>query len=143
MSQAEEIEIAVRKRRAEGTPCTEENFNKWKAKFDQEMLEKQQQRDDEEQTTNEKSSKRKKKEEVDEQEGRLTGYEQFTQKLGLANMDALEQAALDAENEEGDEFDVDEELFDDDEDLDDLDFSDEEYDDDFDDDDDDEEEVDI
>jgi hypothetical protein len=143
MSQAEEIEIAVRKRRAEGTPCTEENFYKWKAKFDQEIQEKQQQRqEDEEQLINEKGGKKKKKEEVDEQEGRLTGYEQFTQKLGLVNMDALEQAALDAEGAEEDELDVDEDLFDDDDDLDDLDFSDEEEDDD-DDYDDDDSEVDI
>jgi len=30
-------EMAVRKRRAEGTPCTAENFQLWKLKFDTEM----------------------------------------------------------------------------------------------------------
>ena len=39
MSQAEAEEIAVRKRRAEGTPCNKENFYAWKEKFDKEMEE--------------------------------------------------------------------------------------------------------
>lgn len=135
MSEAEATEIAVRMRRAEGTPCTEENFCKWKANFDKEMAAKQETQEEEQASLNEKVGKKKKKDEVDEQDGRLTGYEQFTQKLGLVNMDALEQAALEAENE-----DLDEDLFDDDDDLDDLDFSDEEDDEDYDSE---EEEVDI
>ena len=37
MTEAEQVEIAVRKRREEGTPCNDENFAIWKKKFDEEM----------------------------------------------------------------------------------------------------------
>ena len=40
LSQNEKEELEVRKRRAEGTPCTKENFEAWKAKFEAEMAEK-------------------------------------------------------------------------------------------------------
>ena len=72
-------------------------------------------------------------------EGRLTGFQQFTEKKGaLMNFELLEKAAEEAAAGEND---FDEELFDDDDDLDDLDFDDD--DDDLDDDDDDDEEIDI
>jgi len=139
MSQAEAEEIAVRKLRAEGTPCNKENFHAWKEKFDKEMEERENAEDDapDKVTSSKEDIKKKLEEEVIE--ARLTGHQQFTQKHGLVNMDALEQAAEDAAAEgtlEVDELDVDEELFDEDEDLDDLDFD---SDDDVDSDDDDEE----
>ena len=41
MTQAEAEEIAVRKRREEGTPCNKENFDAWNEKFQIEMEEQQ------------------------------------------------------------------------------------------------------
>jgi len=128
--------MAVRKRRAEGTPCNKENFLAWKERFEQEMEELRQVKEEEEgfgQQPGDRAGKKsltKKRSELEDMENRLTGYEHFCNKLGLANLDALEQAAEEAEYEQGDdeefnvdELDVDEELFDDEEDdLDDLDF---------------------
>ena len=37
MTEAEKEELAVRNRRAEGTPCTEESFLAWKTKFENEI----------------------------------------------------------------------------------------------------------
>jgi len=148
---AELEEMAVRKRRAEGTPCDKENFDAWKARFEAEMANKTDDGDDND--DNDKSGggpKRIKKHgsaTVDRSD-RITGYEYF--KSRATNMEALEAAAEAAETQEwdddekydndDDELDVDEDLFEDDVDLDDLDFED---DDDDDDDDDDEEDVDI
>lgn len=115
--------MAVRKRRAEGTPCNRDSFEIWKSKFDQEMaalaaanLE-----------NAEEKSMAKKKIVKDEKADRKTGFEHFSDKTN--NMEALEAAAEQAELDESameDLDDVDEDLFDDDEDLDDLDFEDEE-----------------
>ena len=59
-------------------------------------------------------------------ENRLTGYQQFSGKIGLLNMEEIEKAADQAENEPSnlnvEALNVDEDLFDDEEDLDDLDF---------------------
>lgn len=142
MTQAELEELAVRKRRAEGTPCTEENFNAWKEKFDKEMAQKK--IDDDEQAQKEVSGKKKSVEKKDDTADRLTGFDQFSGKAGIMNLEAMEAAAEEIENGSDDEsddvkvedLDVDEELFDDDDDLDDLDFDDS-------DDDDEEEEPDI
>ena len=67
---------------------------------------------------------------------RLTGFQIFSEKSGVFNLDKLEAAAEELENGNGDDDvgDVDEDLFDDDEDLDDLDFDSDEEDDDEDDD---------
>ena len=144
-SAAELEEMAVRKRRAEGTPCNKENFDAWKARFEAEMANKV---DDDENDDNDKGPKRIKKHgsaTVDRSD-RITGYEYFRTKA--TNMEALEAAAEAAEAQEmdddekdrndndDDELDVDEDLFEDDVDLDDLDFDDDE-------DDDEEEDVDI
>ena len=125
LTQAEAEELAVRKRRSEGTPCNKENFFAWKEKFDKEMEEIQEKQEEEAALKDKSNKKSKKKSEEEEMEGRLTGYDQFSQKLGLVNLDALEKAAEVAAEEEildVDELDVDEDLFDEDDDLDDLDF---------------------
>jgi len=127
LSPTEIEEMILRKRREEGTPCTDETFHKWKRTFDTEMalllLQQQQSNSNQEEKNKEYDS-------------RPTGYEIFSSKLGLLNLDALEQAAdaillqqgIDAEDDTyGDIYDleqrVDEHLFVD-EDLDDLDFED-------------------
>jgi len=146
LTQAESEEIAVRKRRAEGTPCTKENFYAWKEKFDLEMEEKAEKEAQEalkDQTNSKKSKNSNAKSKEEEMEGRLTGYQQFSEKLGLVNLDALEKAAEEAVNLDVEDLDVDEDLFDDESDLDDLDFDDEEESDDDDDDDDDEDDLSI
>lgn len=137
----------MRKRRAEGTPCNKENFLAWKERFDKEMEELRMAKEDElgqqqQQSQGDRTGKKslsKKRSELEEMENRLTGYQQFCDKLGLASLDALEKAAEEAQYEEEDdnegeyddngdvnvdELDLDEELFDDDDedDLDDLDF---------------------
>jgi len=135
MTEAELEEFRVRKLRAEGTPCTAENFQVWLTKFNAEMEAKAL----EEKKAMEKevsSSKKNKGPRVDYNEinNRLTGYEHFSGKAGVLNMDDIE-AAVDKIS--GDSLDVKEELFDDDDDLDDLDFEsggdDDDDDDDFDD----------
>lgn len=154
-TEAEIEDLEVRKRRAEGTPCNEENFEIWKATFDEEMkheLEKNKgDADVEEIRKNKKkgvgmkkkmgADGRSKKEE-EAMEGRLTGFQYFSEKVGgVLNLDALEKAAeeaaaagLDADGEfdgEGVNInDLDENLFDDEDDLDDLDFDSDEDDDD-------------
>ena len=110
MTEAEAQELAVRKRRAEGTPCTLENFEAWKAKFEAEMAEK------ENQSEADVTDKKKK---VEDKSGRQTGKEQFLSKA--TNLEALEAAAAQAE-EEDDDNEIDEDLFEDDVDVDDLDF---------------------
>uniref|UniRef100_A0A7S0KXS7 RWD domain-containing protein n=1 Tax=Asterionellopsis glacialis TaxID=33640 RepID=A0A7S0KXS7_9STRA len=134
VSQAELEEMEVRKRRAEGTPCTADNFRAWKLQFDAEMMERQQQQKlQEEQTITKKQEKLLAKKQVDKS-GRLTGYAQFSDKVMGLSIEEMEQAAEHAqvdEDEYDDEEDVDnledldEDLFDVDDDLDDLDSSDE------------------
>lgn len=54
--------------------------------------------------------------------GRLTGFQHFTDKAGTLNLEAIEAAAENAQVDEDEEVDVDEDLFDlEDDDLDDLD----------------------
>ncbi len=140
MTEAEKEELEVRRRRAEGTPCTEENFNEWKRKFEEEMAQTEEEEEKENGTSKDKTANIKKKNKnssalEDEMAIRMTGYEYFTQKGGVMNLELLEKAAEDAAAESGDEdefdgvdvdeLDVDEDLFDDEEDLDDLDFDDE------------------
>ena len=42
MTETEAEEMAVRKRRAEGTPCVKDSFEAWKVKFDEGMVIKKQ-----------------------------------------------------------------------------------------------------
>merc|ERR1712232_593355 len=130
MTEAEQEEYRIRKRREEGTPCTLENFLAWREKFDREMIELAEAKKKEEEAV--QSSKNKNKGKNNDNGQKLTGYEIFSSKVGL-----IDEAIDDGEEDEENFEDMDEELFDDDDDLDDLDFDDEE---DFDDDDD---EVDI
>ena len=83
--------------------------------------------------------KKKSGEKVDVTKDRLSGFEQFSGKVGIMSLEAIEAAAEEAGNETSDEVDIDdldENLFDDDDDLDDLDFDSSDVDDDDDDDDD-------
>jgi len=137
MSEAESEELAVRKRRAEGTPCNDETFSEWRDIFHEEMKEA-------ERLTAEAATDTKKKggggskgveKEVDKS-GRVSGFLQFTDKAGTFNLEAMEAAAENAkrdENEKDEDIsvdDVDKNLFDvDDDDLDDLDFDDDDDDD--------------
>lgn len=123
MTQAELEEMAVRKRRAEGTPCTKENFLKWLDKFDAEMEARAAEEKKEE------GGKNKSKEKEVDYSLRKTGYEHFSGKAGLMSLEALEAAAEAIEDGvDVEDLDVDEELFDTDDDLDDLDFDDEDSD---------------
>ena len=113
MSEAEKEELAVRKRREEGTPVNDSTFADWWARFQQEQ----------EQAIAEKGASEKT---TGDDDDKLTGFQIFSEKAGVFSLEKLEAAAEEMENEE---FEVDEELFDDDEDLDDLDFEDDEDDD--------------
>jgi len=122
LTQAELDEQAVRKRRAEGTPCTKENFEKWREEFEKEMAEK---------AANEEAiqeSGKKSKEKKEDKSSRTTGFFQFNDKSGKnINLIDIEKAVAEAEDAMIDtvELDVDEQLFElDDDDLDDLDFDD-------------------
>merc|ERR1712238_51212 len=110
MTEAEMQYLEVRKRRSEGTPCTEENFLKWRDVYEEEMAlkaeEKKANADDDDMRKKKKKGDggknkigadgRSKKEE-DAMEGRLTGFEYFSQKVGgVLNLDALEKAADEA-----------------------------------------------
>lgn len=121
LTQAEMEEEAVRKRRAEGTPCTQENFETWRTSFEKELEEMA----SEEETRLDGGKKQKDKRE--DKSGRITGFAHFTNKAGkTVCLDDIEKAAAEAESApiNPEELDVDEDLFDleDDEDLDDLDF---------------------
>jgi hypothetical protein len=126
MTETESSEMAIHKRRAEGTPCNRENFLAWKAAFEAEMAER---RDDEDAAENAGPVK-KKREKVVDKTGRISGFLQFSDKSATLNLEAMEAAWENAQKDEDEESDeenlenVDEDLFvgDDDEDLDDLDF---------------------
>jgi hypothetical protein len=123
MTTTEVEEMAIQKRRAEGTPCTMETFLAWKEKFDPEMIAKAL----EEENEQPEGQLKKKVNTVVATTGRITGFDFFSDKTN--NLEALEAAAEEAgkiEDEEELAEDVNEELFDDDIDLDDLDFEDEE-----------------
>eukprot|EP00563_Minutocellus_polymorphus_P004393 CAMPEP_0181042974 /NCGR_PEP_ID=MMETSP1070-20121207/12448_1 /TAXON_ID=265543 /ORGANISM="Minutocellus polymorphus, Strain NH13" /LENGTH=310 /DNA_ID=CAMNT_0023121247 /DNA_START=222 /DNA_END=1154 /DNA_ORIENTATION=- len=127
LTTAEQEEIAVRKRRAEGTPCNDETFYAWLQKFEEEQAQKEVEDENaaEEKVGGGGGGKKKSAEKVDVTKDRHTGFEQFSGKVGIMSLEAIEAAAEEAENESGDEADIDEldeDLFDDDDDLDDLDF---------------------
>mmetsp|Transcript_6846 Transcript_6846/g.14861 ORF Transcript_6846/g.14861 Transcript_6846/m.14861 type:complete len:248 (+) Transcript_6846:1036-1779(+) len=124
MSEAEKEELAVRKRREEGTPVTDKTFAEWWAKFCGEMAQK---KEDEKAAAVEDSKDKKVANAVIVMEERLTGFQIFSEKAGVFNLEKLEAAAEEMENDtsamDPEELgDVDEGLFDDDDDLDDLDF---------------------
>jgi len=128
MTEAEKEEHEVRKRREEGTPVNDETFAAWKRQFEAEMAELQaQQRElaEKEALSSGKRSKVGLKRDDAAHSERLTGFEQFSGKAGALAMEALEKEAEEWE-ERFQNLDVDEELFDEEEDLDDLDFDDEE-----------------
>jgi phosphopantothenoylcysteine synthetase/decarboxylase len=135
LTATETEDLAVRKRRAEGTPVTAETFVTWLEKFEREQGEAQQQANLTASGDYSKSSSSKKsKEKVVDKSGRVSGFLQFGEKGGgLLNLEAMEAACENAQRDEEEEEDddeelgenVDEELFDvDDDDLDDLDFDD-------------------
>jgi hypothetical protein len=123
MTEAEREELEVTKRRAEGTPCNKENFERWQANFLNEMAEKKLQ-DDRMDEDGKGGKPRKEKSKDIDHAGRMTGFEHFSNKM--VNLEALELAAEEAEQG----FAADEDLFEDDVDLDELDFDDDEDDDD-------------
>ena len=118
--------------RAEGTPCTDDSFSEWAKKFSIEMKE-EAERLAAETAVDPKKKGGKGAEKVVDKSGRLTGHQQFTDKGGNFNLEAMEAAAENAERDENEVEDVDEDLFLEDDDLDDLDFDDDDDDDDDDD----------
>jgi hypothetical protein len=118
MTEAEKEELEVTKRRAEGTPCNKENFERWQANFLQELSERKM--IDELTEDDGKGGRQKKDKPKDiDRSGRMTGFDHFSNKM--VNLEALELAAEQAEVG----FAGDEDLFEEDVDLDDLDFDDE------------------
>jgi hypothetical protein len=136
MTEAEREELEVTKRRAEGTPCNKENFERWQANFLKELADKKLQDDGMDEDGKGGKPRKDKSKDVD-RTGRMTGFEHFSNKM--VNLEALELAAEEAEQG----FAADEDLFEDDVDLDDLDFDDDDDDEDFEEDDEEEEELDI
>ena len=132
MSQAEREELAVRKRREEGTPVTDVTFAEWWEKFTAEMEKKK----EDERAAAANDSKDKKVVNTPIAEERLTGFQIFSDKAGVFNLERLEAAAEEMANDTSALYpeelgNVDEDLFDDDDDLDDMEFdSDDDYDDD-------------
>ena len=130
MSQAEKEELAVRKRREEGTPVTDETFTEWWEKFSAEMEQKEVEKKRAASATDNSKDKKNATNSAANaaiMEERLTGFQIFSEKAGVFNLEKIEAAAEEMENDtsalDPEELgDVDEELFDDDEDLDDLDF---------------------
>ena len=115
MTEAEKEELAVRKRREEGTPVTSQTFSDWWARFQMEQ---------EQSATTEVAENAK-----SDDDDKLTGFQIFSEKAGVFSLEKLEAAAEELENDtsalDPEELgEVDEDLFDDDEDLDDLDFED-------------------
>lgn len=124
MSQAEQEELAVRKRREEGTPVTDASFAEWWAGFSAENA---RTRAAERAAAAEESKDKKNVNAAVAAEERLTGFQIFSDKAGAFNLAKLEAAAEELENDTSalgpEELgEVDEALFDDDDDLDDLDF---------------------
>jgi len=124
MTQAEKEEYEVRKRRAEGTPCTLETFISWRDSFEAEQARKDQAEKEaleKESASSRKKDPRKAASEEDASK-KLTGFQIWSAKVGI-NLDAIEAAVEEAAGEKGLNVDtLDEELFHDDEDFDDLDF---------------------
>jgi hypothetical protein len=143
MTEAESEELMVRKRRAEGTPCTAEHFKEWMIRFSHEMkLQAEQEAKRVASEAGGSLAKKKKEKQVDKS-GRITGFMHFTDNVGgVVNWEAMELEAENAQRDEDESDDDDEEaravadadLFDvDDDDLDDLDFDDDDDDEDDDD----------
>lgn len=131
MTEAESEELAVRKRRAEGTPCNDETFSEWRDRFSREMNEMNKRLAAEASPDTKKKGGGKGAEQKEiEKCARLTGHQIFSNKAGTFNLEAMEAAAENAKRDENEKEDlsvddVDEDLFDvDDDDLDDLDFDD-------------------
>lgn len=125
MSQAEKEELEVRKRREEGTPVTDTSFSKWWSKFCAEMAQKKE--DAKAAAAEDSKGDKKNANAAIIMEERQTGFQIFSDRAGVFNLEKLEAAAEEMENDtsalDPEELgDVDEGLFDDDEDLDDLDF---------------------
>jgi hypothetical protein len=126
VSSSEAEEMAVQKRRAEGTPCTRDHFLQWKHAFEtaaeQQRMAVDSRKDKDCSAAVAKSGAGGL--------GAMTGYEYFSGQAGnnLAALEAAAEAAEHDEMEEGEEEEmaVNEELFDDDVDLDELDFDSEE-----------------
>eukprot|EP00536_Pseudo-nitzschia_multiseries_P013448 jgi/Psemu1/320454/estExt_fgenesh1_pm.C_5750008 len=127
MTEAESEELAVRRRRAEGTPVTDETFAEWRDRFNAEMEEARERLKAEAAADSRKKGGGGKGADKDvDKSGRLTGHQHFTDRGGgLLNLEAMEAAAenaLEDENEANVVVDN-EDLFDvSDDDLDDLDF---------------------
>ncbi|OEU22194.1 RWD-domain-containing protein [Fragilariopsis cylindrus CCMP1102] len=105
MSAAESEELAVRKRRAEGTPCTDDSFSEWAKRFSIEMKE-EAERLAAETAVDPKKKGGKGAEKVVDKSGRLTGHQQFTDKGGNFNLEAMEAAAENAERDENEVEDI-------------------------------------
>jgi len=124
MSQAEREELEVRKRREEGTPVTDASFAEWWATFSAEMAHT---RAEEKGTTGEDPKDKKLATAAFVMEERLTGFQIFSDKAGVFDLEKLEAAAEEMEQDtsgiDPEELGgMDEGLFEDDDDLDDLDF---------------------
>mmetsp|Transcript_3076 Transcript_3076/g.8466 ORF Transcript_3076/g.8466 Transcript_3076/m.8466 type:complete len:304 (+) Transcript_3076:355-1266(+) len=124
MTEAETEELAVRRRRAEGTPVTDETFAEWRDRFNAEMEEARERLKAEAAAEGGKKGSSKGAEKEVDKSGRLTGFQHFTSKAGgTLNLEAIEAAAENALEDENEANVVDEDLFDvSDDDLDDLDF---------------------
>ena len=117
MSLAEKEELMVRKRREDGTPVTETSFTEWWAKFSAETAQK---KEDKKAAAAEDSKDKKAADLAIVIEERLTGFQIFSEKSGMFNLEKLEAAAEEMENDtnaldQEDLGDVEEGLFDDDE----------------------------
>jgi hypothetical protein len=111
----EKAEMEILRKRREGTPCNRENFLAWKAKFDAELAEKR--------LLDVEAMKDDKR--LAAMAERSTGFDLFNGKGSLDDIEAMADAALEAEITKEE---IDEGLFDDedDDDLDDLDYDDDE-----------------
>ncbi len=139
MSEAEREELIVRKRREEGTAVTDSTFTEWWEKFTAEIERKK----EDERVAVANDSKEKKVANATIAEERLTGFQIFSDKAGVFNLEMLEAVAEEMANDisalDQEELgDVDKDLFDDDDDLDDLEFDSDDDDYDYDEDEDDE-----
>jgi hypothetical protein len=125
-TEAELEELAVRKKRAEGTPVTKATFDEWWVTFSAELAEKE---DAERNILERQESSSKKGKSIaqkncadEEMTKRRTGFEQFSGNTGIMTMEALERELESAQAIDGAALEVNEDLFDDDDDLDDLEF---------------------
>lgn len=119
LTEAETEEQEVRKRRAEGTPCTKENFEAWRERFNKEMEAKKDQ-DEANVVTDNGKKKKQQVEKKEDKTGRITGFLHFSGKTLEAIERAAEAAASkDLTEAERAELAIDEDISDDDLDYDD------------------------